>query len=236
MLKSEALNPSLFLVLFSGTISIIITFVVNYYNLNPSLYWLILLPVLSIFVKELFSNNKFPISNISMSILSLVYISFPFIISILLTKGNFLGYSKSEYTPAILLGILILIWIFDSLAYCTGTLFGQHGRHKLYERISPKKSWEGTIGGALFTIIGAYFFDLLFPLIISKEDWIVIAIIVVIFGTIGDLIESMFKRSINIKDSGNILPGHGGVLDRFDSFIFTVPWVFFYLIFKSVFV
>jgi len=226
---SEIVKPNFFTTLFTGTIAVLITFFSNFYSLSPVLYWIILLPILLIFIEELFKKNESPLYNISISVLTLAYITLPLIISILLVKGNISSYQEtSEFYPTILLGILILIWVFDSLAYCCGTLFG---KHRLYERISPKKSWEGTIGGAFFTVVASYFLNILFP-VLDKTDWIIIAIIVVIFGTLGDLIESMFKRSSHVKDSGNLLPGHGGILDRFDSFIFTIPWIFFYLIFK----
>jgi phosphatidate cytidylyltransferase len=186
-----------------------------------------------IFIEELFRKNENPLQNISVSVLSLVYISLPLVISVLLVKGNLFYYQiGSGFNPGVLLGILILIWIFDSMAYCMGTLFGKKGKHKLFERISPKKSWEGTIGGAIFAIIAGYFICLLFP-VLSRLDWLVISAIIIVFGTLGDLIESMFKRSSHIKDSGHLLPGHGGLLDRLDSFIFTVPWVFFYLLLKE---
>jgi len=125
----------------------------------------------------------------------------------------------------LLLGYFVILWINDTFAYLFGTAFG---KHRLFERISPKKSWEGSIGGALISIIAAWLiasFTNSLPLI----HWIVIAIIIVICGTLGDLVESMLKRSLNCKDSGTLLPGHGGILDRFDSVLISAPIIFVYI-------
>jgi len=101
----------------------------------------------------------------------------------------------------------------------------------MFERISPGKTWEGTIGGGLLTIAASFLIYKIFGLL-SLQDWIIISVIVVIFGTLGDLVESMLKRSVGVKDSGKIMPGHGGILDRFDSLIMVAPFVFLYLILK----
>jgi phosphatidate cytidylyltransferase len=133
------------------------------------------------------------------------------------------------YTPYIIIGSFILIWINDTFAYIVGKTMG---RHKLFERISPKKTIEGFFGGMVFTIIGAYIlsqFDIfLNPIFHSALIWIGAAVILVIFGTLGDLVESQLKRKAGVKDSGNIMPGHGGILDRLDSIIFAIPFLFLY--------
>lgn len=133
------------------------------------------------------------------------------------------------YTPYIIIGSFILIWINDTFAYIVGKTMG---RHKLFERISPKKTIEGFLGGMVFTIIGAYilsrFDNFLNPVFHSAIIWIGAAIILVIFGTLGDLVESQLKRKAGAKDSGNIMPGHGGILDRLDSIIFAIPFLFLY--------
>lgn len=130
-----------------------------------------------------------------------------------------------QYNPILPLSIFIFTWINDTGAYCTGMLFG---KHRLFERISPKKSWEGSIGGGVFSIIGAIVMAHLFPFM-PISIWIGLALTVVVFGTLGDLTESLLKRTIGIKDSGNILPGHGGMLDRFDSTLMAVPAAVVYL-------
>jgi len=129
------------------------------------------------------------------------------------------------YTPYLLLGFFIQIWAYDTFAYLFGILLG---KHRLFERISPKKSWEGLIGGMIFTIGLSFFLPLFFPYLLWY-NWMVLGGIVVISSTYGDLVESLFKRSLKIKNSGNLLPGHGGILDRFDSVLIAAPIAFVYI-------
>ena len=124
-----------------------------------------------------------------------------------------------------LLSIFVFIWLSDTGAYCVGSLIG---KHRLFERISPKKSWEGSIGGGIFSIASSLGFAHFFPFMPGWQ-WVGLAIVVVIFGTWGDLTESLMKRQLGIKDSGNILPGHGGMLDRFDSALMAIPAAVVYL-------
>jgi phosphatidate cytidylyltransferase len=125
------------------------------------------------------------------------------------------------------LSVFIFLWTNDTGAYCVGSLLG---RHKLFPRISPGKSWEGSVGGALFVLAAAwaisYFFD---GTILTTIQWLGLGLVVAVFGTWGDLVESLFKRTLGIKDSGNILPGHGGMLDRFDSSLIAIPAAVVYL-------
>ncbi len=155
-------------------------------------------------------------------VLLIGYIILPFV---LITKLAFIHFF---FNSTIIVALFILIWTNDTFAYITGKLFG---KNKLFEKISPKKTIEGFIGGTIFTI----FCGIIISLYYIKKDlyiWIVIAIIVSFFGTFGDLIESKFKRMANVKDSGNIMPGHGGLLDRLDSVIFVTPFV--YLFYKII--
>lgn len=152
--------------------------------------------------------------------LTVVYICIPFA---LLIKIPFL--QTNSYQSGIILGSFILIWINDSFAYVTGSLLG---KHKLLERISPKKTVEGFIGGLLFTLATGYLLSFQFSTL-SSNQWVLLAAIIGIFGVLGDLIESMFKRRAKVKDSGNVIPGHGGFLDRLDSIIFAAPFIFAYL-------
>lgn len=172
-----------------------------------------------LFVFELFQTSKAPFERMGNYLLSIGYIGIPLALLASLIFHN--NYAR----PNIFMGILVLIWINDTFAYFTGKRFG---KNKLYPRISPGKTWEGTIGGALFTIALSYAVFLLFK-DFSFEKWAGIALIVAVFGTIGDLVESMLKRSKGVKDSGNIMPGHGGALDRFDSFIFVLPFVWLFI-------
>lgn len=185
------------------------------------------------FIAELFRNKPNPFQNISATLAGIIYTCLPFYflnkIS-LFPFNSFGGYDPGadSYNYKIILGILLLIWSNDTFAYLVGSFLG---KNKMFERISPGKTWEGTIGGGILTIAASF---LICELLGTFEltDWIVIAVIVVIFGTLGDLVESMLKRSVGIKDSGQIMPGHGGILDRFDSLIMVAPFVFLYLILK----
>ena len=137
----------------------------------------------------------------------------------------FLPFSGRVYEPYIIIYLLLMIWSNDSFAYLVGKNLG---KHKLYESVSPKKTMEGFFGGVIFTIITAivisYYSDLF-----SMIEWIILGILVSVLGTIGDLIESKFKRQVGVKDSGNIMPGHGGMLDRLDSLLFVAPFVYLYI-------
>ena len=155
--------------------------------------------------------------------LQLIYLVLPFyfLISIPFIFG--------DYQPEILICILIFIWVNDSFAYLVGKNFG---KNKLFKSVSPKKTIEGFIGGLVFSLIAAFFITQQHNnQKITLLDWMIIAAILSIIGTIGDLIESKFKRQANIKDSGNIMPGHGGLLDRLDSLFFAAPFVYLYLYF-----
>lgn len=151
------------------------------------------------------------------------YVILPFL---LIVRLPFL---TGDYIPTIIIGSFILIWTNDTFAYIVGKTMG---KHKLFERISPKKTIEGFLGGMAFTLIGAYVLSLfpvfMNPVFSSPLIWMGAAFILVIFGTLGDLVESQLKRKAGVKDSGNIMPGHGGMLDRLDSIIFAIPFLFLY--------
>jgi len=185
------------------------------------LTFLIIPLVMFVFIFELYRNNKRPLINIGMTLLGLWYISIPFALM------NHLVFFNGEYNGKILLGVFVLMWSYDTGAYLFGVALG---KHRLFERISPKKSWEGLIGGTL-TVVGIAYLIARYLQVFDFSTWFVLALIIVVFGTMGDLVESMFKRSIGIKDSGNILPGHGGILDRFDSILLAIPVIFTYLYF-----
>jgi len=179
---------------------------------------IIFLLVFIVFILELKKEKPNPYKNLGNLYLAIIYISLP------MTIATQIPFFKGEYHPEIIFSVFLLIWANDSFAYIIGKKFG---KTKLIERISPKKTVEGFIGGLVLTyILGfvlSYFFD-----IFSLLEWIIITNIVGIFGVLGDLVESMFKRKVTIKDSGNFMPGHGGVLDRFDSFLFTAPFIYIF--------
>lgn len=171
-------------------------------------------------------NNKLDFFGYLKYIALLGYIIFPFVIITKVPMG------KHGYNPKILISIFILIWTNDTFAYLVGKNFG---KHKLLPSISPKKTVEGFMGGIIFSMVGGFLLAKYFIETPNIIFWIIIAIIVGIFSTLGDLIESKFKRVANVKDSGNIMPGHGGILDRLDSIIFVIPFIYlFYLILNYV--
>ena len=180
---------------------------------------------------ELFRNKEKPFENIAVTIFGVFYAVLPFCFFHFIACPDaisLLSFGIKKYESLIVFGLFLLIWSNDTFAYLVGSFIG---KHKMYERISPGKTWEGTIGGALLTIVfSAFFYDWFH--VLSFTDWIFIGSIVAVFGTIGDLIESMLKRSVGVKDSGNVMPGHGGILDRFDSLIYVLPLVFLFLLFR----
>lgn len=190
-----------------------------------------LLFLLYSYIKELYSKDTNPIANLGAIMLSQLYIVLPLSLINVLAFTQFDCFSSAASYYAIPLAMYIFIWINDTGAYLTGVTIG---RHRLFPRISPKKSWEGSIGGALLTIASAFAVAQLFTFM-NAWQWVGMALIVVVFGTFGDLTESMIKRHIGIKDSGHILPGHGGFLDRLDSMLFAIPAVVVYLYAISLF-
>ena len=187
------------------------------------------LAILLLFVAELFLQAEKPFDNIGRIVVGLVYIALPFccVVYIVVPFGfatyfavNVLG-GAPPYAPVRVFGLLLLVWGNDSLAYLVGSGFG---KTKLFARISPGKTWEGAAGGILGAGIAALLLYTVFKTALPLTQWLGLALLASIFGTLGDLIESMLKRSLGVKDSGNLLPGHGGMLDRFDAFIFLLPW------------
>ena len=221
--NSDKIKPHFFTGLFITVVMFVFS-ANSAFNAISLEYLLILIPLsFSVFIFELFRNKQNPLQNIATTLLGLFYIALP--LSLLVFIPN-ISLENGVFKKGLLLGFFILIWTNDTFAYLIGVKFG---KNKLFERVSPKKSWEGSFGGFLFSIIVAYILSLFF-IDLNTMEWIGMAIIIVVFGSIGDLIESLFKRSLNIKDSGNILPGHGGILDRLDAVLIAAPFVFFYLL------
>lgn len=168
---------------------------------------------------NLFSRKAPAQKDIAFKVVLLIgYVILPFLLLIRLAGIT------GEYNPYIILGSFIIIWTNDTFAYIVGKLFG---KHKLLERISPKKTIEGFLGGLIFAILGSYILSIFYTFQ-SPAMWISSGVILVLFGTLGDLVESQFKRNAGVKDSGTIMPGHGGVLDRLDSIIFAIPFLFLF--------
>lgn len=195
----------------------------------PHRYYFLIFPIVS-FVYMIKLYKKFerkPFTNIAYTFLGIVYNVMPFA---LLHVVAFDGPSSNPslhpvYNFEIIWGCLFILWASDTGAYFAGTFFG---KRKLFERISPKKSWEGFFGGAALALAFAYGLSLYFHTL-SLQQWMIVGVIIVVGGTFGDLVESLLKRSIEIKDSGSILPGHGGFLDRFDGLFISAPFIVAYL-------
>ena len=187
--------------------------------------------LLTAMIGQLWNTKTNPVESWMHIAYSQIYVAVPFALI------NMIAFFRGQFTPVLVLSMLVFIWVNDSFAYLTGSLFG---RHRMFERVSPKKSWEGFIGGNLFALVAAYLMSILDQplsnLLVGHDgaslelwQWLVFAQIVVVFGTLGDLVESLLKRTLGVKDSGSAIPGHGGWLDRFDSLIFAAPVVACYL-------
>ncbi|MEX1240451.1 MAG: phosphatidate cytidylyltransferase [Cyclobacteriaceae bacterium] len=184
-------------------------------------YYIFIFPLIScIYMIKLYKKfERKPFTNIAFTFLGIFYVAVPFALL------NAVAYENGQYNYEIILGILLILWASDTGAYFAGTFFG---KRKLFERISPKKSWEGFAGGAVLALI--FVFGLSWFLhSLTVQQWIIVGIIIIVGGTFGDLIESLLKRSIEIKDSGDSLPGHGGFLDRFDGLLISAPFIAAYL-------
>jgi phosphatidate cytidylyltransferase len=202
---------------FMGLMIFCLTFMIEKEHLRSEYLYLIF-PIVSLtfFIKLYRKTDKKPFTGVAYTFLGIFYVAVPF--SLL----NLAVFSvDAVYNYEILIGCLLILWATDTGAYFAGTRFG---KTKLFERVSPKKSWEGFLGGAFSAILVAFILTRYFHAI-EDWKWLVIAGIIIIAGTYGDLIESLFKRSIEIKDSGKVLPGHGGFMDRFDGLLLSAPFI-----------
>jgi phosphatidate cytidylyltransferase len=184
-----------------------------------------ILQVITIFVqlfliKDLFTEKNIPLFISKKIIITTFYLSSGFVFLVLI--ANF----HETFSPLIILGAFILVWTNDTFAYLIGKNFG---KQKLFPSISPKKTVEGFLGGLFFACVASYFIATFTETTLSFNHWLILSIIISVFGTLGDLIESKFKRQANVKDSGIIMPGHGGLLDRFDSIVFAAPFIYLFL-------
>ena len=208
----------------------------------PSAFVPYLLTIIYLFISELYLKQKNPIQDWAYTMLSQMYVALPF------SMINVLSFQADPQTGQIAyhwmlpMSVFVFLWVNDTGAYCTGSLLG---RHKLFPRVSPGKSWEGSIGGGIFVLIAAAIISQFattgtphgsasqelstLNTQLSTLKWLGLGLVVVFFGTWGDLVESLFKRTLGIKDSGNILPGHGGMLDRFDSSLMAIPAAVVYI-------
>lgn len=194
------------------------------------------LSILYLFISELYTNSETPIQNWAYALMALLYIALPFSLLSILTIEFFpvpgTGLSAVAYRSIFALSIFIFLWSSDTGAYIFGVWLG---KHRLFPRISPKKSWEGSVGGTVVALAASQIIAIWSndfapnDAVLNRLYWAGLAFVVVVFGTWGDLVESLLKRKLGIKDSGNILPGHGGMLDRFDSSLVAIPAAVVYI-------
>jgi phosphatidate cytidylyltransferase len=222
LFKQNGVQPQKVAGIIAGIITYSLMAFVARDAMDPAWLLLIIPAVFLPFVTEIYRNKPQPFYNIAITLLPVIYIAFPLAaLNFLFSPWHFTG----EYYPNILLGFFIIFWTGDTMAYLGGSKFG---KHRLFERISPKKSWEGSIIGALFSLGMAWFLSIFFKEL-NTWQWLGMSAVIVVAGTYGDLVESVLKRSACVKDSGTIFPGHGGILDRFDGVLIGAPLVFVYL-------
>lgn len=203
-----------------GTLCGMVIFSLSFFIERGSIsyrYYFLIFPLIS-FVYMIKLYKKFerkPFTNIAFTFLGIFYVAVPFALL------NIAAFENGSYNFEIIFGCLFILWATDTGAYFAGTFFG---RRKLFERISPKKSWEGAIGGAALALLFAYGMSMFLHSLMLWQ-WLTIAGIIIVGGVYGDLVESLLKRSIEIKDSGSALPGHGGFLDRFDGLLISAPFI-----------
>lgn len=202
---------------FLGITIFALSFLVGIGHLDDKFYFLIFpLASLVFFIKLYRKSDKKPFTGVAFTFLGIFYVAVPF------SMLNIAAFSIDDtFHYEIIIGSLLILWASDTGAYFAGTKFG---KTKLFERVSPKKSWEGFLGGAALAFLVAYILAKNFTAL-AEWKWLCIATIIIIAGTYGDLIESLFKRSIEIKDSGRSLPGHGGFMDRFDGLLLSAPFI-----------
>lgn len=224
LVKKTGIKPDLLTGILNGVFIYVVFALVSAPD-NDYHKLLFLLPVTlsSIFIQELFKKNQAPFTNIGYTYLGLIFTIIPF------TFFHALAYIGGTFNFHFPMAFLLMLWANDTGAYLVGSKLG---KTKLFERHSPKKTWEGLIGGILITALAGYIISLYYTEL-PLQKWIWMGVIISCFGTTGDLIESMFKRSIDVKDSGGILPGHGGLLDRFDGLLIAAPIVYAYLYFVT---
>lgn len=214
-------HPYKFFGVFAAAIIFSLNFLVASNLLDHKFLLFNLLIISSFPLIPLFYHRGNFVQSWATTLLGWIYILIP------LTALAFISQISGRYEFELIMSIFIIIWGFDSFAYISGTLLG---KHKMFPGISPKKSWEGFAGGLILTL-GLTFFLSSYVVVLSIYEWLFLSLIIVITGTLGDLIESAIKRNAGVKDSGRFMPGHGGFLDRFDSLLFAVPFVYLYLLF-----
>jgi phosphatidate cytidylyltransferase len=231
MLRNAGTAPQLLPGMVIGLTAYTLSTLIASDRLEVSWFLLLILLMSITMIIELYRKQERPFDSLAHTLFSVLYTGLPF------SMFPFAAYSRSGldsilnhegilFSPGIIVGFFILLWAFDTGAYLIGISIG---KHRIMERISPRKSWEGFFGGMVISLLAAWFLSGWFG-VVDRKGWLIIALIVSIAGTYGDLLESMLKRSLGVKDSGSVMPGHGGFLDRFDSVIISFPMVYLYII------
>lgn len=230
LIKNTGIKPQMVSGIIAGTIIYIVSTLIASGSI-PVISFLALTPILIIItIAELYRKQTQPFDSLAHTFFAIVYTALPFSMfpfAAFLHSGlnTILPHESTIFSPGIIIGFFIILWVNDTGAYLAGTSFG---KHKLMPRISPGKTWEGCLGGFVAAAVIAWVLSDWLG-VISTVQWIIVSFIISIAGTYGDLIESMLKRSMDVKDSGTVLPGHGGFLDRFDSTIISFPLVYLFI-------
>jgi phosphatidate cytidylyltransferase len=230
MIRNTGVRPQMATGMLTGITAYVISTLIAF-GMIPLNSFLVLIPmILIIMVVELYRKQDKPFDSLAHTLFSVLYTVIPFSMfpfSAFSRTGlnSLLPHENISFSPGIIIGFFLLIWANDTGAYLTGISFG---RRRLMERISPKKTWEGFIGGVIIAALAAWLLSGWLG-VVNTIHWVIISLIVSVAGTYGDLIESMLKRSTGVKDSGTIMPGHGGFLDRFDSAIISFPLVYLFI-------
>ncbi|AFK04252.1 phosphatidate cytidylyltransferase [Emticicia oligotrophica DSM 17448] len=221
LLKLDENHPLSFYGIFCGIVLNTLTFFIEKEYLPFKFYYLIV-PLLTstFFIKLYRKKDTKPFANLGYTFLGIIYVAVPFALINEMVLTDTIGYA-----PQLILGCLFILWANDTGAYFAGRFLG---KRKLFERVSPKKTWEGFVGGAITSLLVAFILTKYFDNLLSWQ-WYGISVIIFITGTLGDLVESLFKRSISIKDSGDMIPGHGGFMDRFDGLLLSMPFIVTFL-------
>ena len=215
LVRSAGIQPDVFFGALVGTLLFTFLFFKEKQLLDSRWIYLLFPVIFLLFLIELFRKSDKPFFNIAFTFLGNIYISFSFALM------NVAAFQEGRYRFQIILGVLFLLWANDIGGYFVGRFLG---KTKLFLRISPKKTWEGSVGGGLFSLLTALILSVYFTEL-GLIQWLGLSVIIVIIGSYGDLVESLLKRSLDIKDSGQMIPGHGGFLDRFDGLLLAAPFI-----------